>query len=826
MEETIDLSFLINHQSQFVMIRSYLKIAFRNLLKNKVFSLINILGLAIGMTACLLILQYVRFELSYDRFTPDAEQLHRVVTVNYNNGEAVYSDAMSFNGVGPLLKEQFTEVEEFARAFRVFGGLTVQRDENIFAEPEALLADPSFLAFFDYHLKNGNPEGALSQPFSMVLTESVAKAYFGEEDPLGLSVRVPEGEFEGDYQVTGILPDTPANTHLKFNLLISYSTFWSVGAEINWNSFNDYTFVKVHEGTDLADLQEKVLPLSKEHLSENTTLAFVLQPVVDIHLHSNMAYEAEPNGSATSVYFLTIIAVFIIFIAWVNYINLSTARAVDRAKEVGIRKSAGAKKAHLVRQFLFESMIVNFIAALLTITVVQLLWSPFNSLTGIQLPAPWTTPFFWLVIFLLFVVGSLFSGVYPAFVLSSFQPIAVLKGKFRNTSGGIVLRKSLVVFQFAASVFLVAGTVIVYRQIDHMMRYDLGMNLEQVLVLDAPPIALQDSLNRTPFETFSNVVSEIPTVEEVSATVSIPAGGISNIGSISGGVWWDQQITEERLTYYYAPIDESFLDVYQINLLAGRNFSRDIASDTANTLLINDAARRLLGFSSPEEAVGEYLKISTNDDNPKRQVIGVVDNFNRLSLKREIEPTLYSLAEVGHGVYYSIRLSTKSLSESIARVEQAWNTVYPTTPFQYFFADEQFNNQYQSDFQFGQVFGVFALLAVFIACLGLYGLSAFITFQRTKEIGIRKVLGAKVSHIVVLLSSDFLKLLLISAVVSLPLVWWVMNRWLSTYAYHTAIPWWVFILSATLVVVIVLLTVSYQTIKAAIVNPATSLRYE
>lgn len=809
------------------MIKNYLKIAFRNLLKNKVFSLINIFGLAIGMTACLLILNYVRFELSYDRFAPEAEQLYRVVTVNYNqNDEAVYSDAMSFNGVGPLLKDRFPEVEEFARAFRVYGGLTVQRDDELFAEPKALLADPSLLSLFNYGWVSGNEDEALTQPFSMVLTESLARKYFGNDDPVGQSVRVPDGEFAGDYQITGVMEDVPPNTHLKFNLLLSYSTFWSMGAEINWNSFNDYTFVKVRDGTDEAELQKKVRPLSREHLSEGSTLAFVLQPVVDIHLHSNMAYEAEPNGSATSVYFLSVIAVFIIFIAWVNYVNLSTARAVDRAKEVGIRKSVGARKAHLVRQFLFESLLVNTIASVITVTLVQLLWSTFSSLTGQQLSPIWSIPLFWIVLLLLFGVGSLFSGVYPAFVMSGFEPISVLKGKFRSSSRGTVLRKALVIFQFAASVFLVAGTAIVYRQIDYMLQHDLGMNLEQVLVLNAPAIALQDSLNRTSFETFKSEISRHPSVRGVSVSISIPAGGIGNVGSISGGVWWDQQVTEERLTYYYSPIDESYLDVYRINLLAGRNFSREIASDTANALLINDAARKLLGFETPEQAVGEYLKIGTNPDSPKRQVLGVINNFNRLSLRSEIEPTLYTLAEVGHGVYYSIRLSSNSIPEALASVESAWNQVYPSAPFQYFFADDQFNNQYQADFQFGRVFSLFALLAVFIACLGLYALSSFTTLQRTKEIGVRKVLGARVGHIVVLLSSDFLKLLALSALVGLPLVWFIMHRWLSAYAYRTNVPWWVFLLSVGTVVLIVLLTVSYQTFRAAMVNPARSLRYE
>ena len=808
------------------MLKNYIKIAIRNLLKNKVFSLINILGLAIGMAACLLILQYVRFELSYDEFHPEAEQLFRVTTVNFNNGEAVYSDAMSFNGVGLMLKERMPEVLAFARVRDLSQGIIIQNGEDVFTEKEVMLTDPSFLELFNYPLIQGNPATALTEPFTIVMTRSMATKYFGDENPIGKVLQVPTGRFTGDYEVVGLIDDVPGNTHLKFDMLIAYDTFWSVGEELNWNAFNDYTYIKVAEGTDPEALQEKIRPLSKEYISEESTLVFYLQPMMDIHLHSNMSYEAEVNGSAQSVHFLSLIAIFIIFIAWVNYVNLATARAVDRAKEVGMRKVVGARKKQLVWQFLFEAMLLNLLATLAALTLVQLCMPVFEQLVGKSLFSIWTDETFWFALSGIFVLGAVVSSIYPAFVLSSFRPLTVLKGKFRHSSKGIVLRKALVIFQFAASVFLIAGTIVVYRQIEYMRNQDLGMNLDQVLVLKAPRFADdEDSVNVSQFKTFRHEISRLAGVQNVASSVPVPAGGLSNIGSISGGIWWEKNITEDHRTIYYAPIDPQFFDTYQIELLAGRSFSEEIASDTGRVVVLNKAALELLDFENPEQAIDENVLIGMQEST-KYRIIGVIENFNRLSLKNEVEPTMYRCRLPGSGLHYSIKLGTNNMHATLSEIENVWRQIYPNTPFEYFFADDQFNAQYQTDQQFGSVFSVFAILAIFVACLGLYGLSSFIAFQRTKEIGVRKVLGASIIHILLLLSSDFIRLIFISFLLGFPLAWFVMQNWLNTYAHHTQMAWWIIGVAGLAIVLVVLITVSFQTIKAALINPAHSLRNE
>ncbi len=817
------------------MIQNYLKVAVRNLLKSKGYTLINVLGLSTGIVTSLMIIRYAGFETSYDTFHTDAQDLYRVTTINVKGEEIVYSDAMSFNLAGKVLTEEFPEVTDHARAFKVSNGIVFRVGDDLFTENKAVLADPSFLRLFNYRMIKGDSKGLLSKPFSVILTRSTAQKYFGSEDPLGEMITVPNGQYAGTYVVEGVIQDPSENTHFKFDLLIAYNTFFQLGVEENWEGFNDYVYIKTVPDTDLNALQAKMPAITKKYLGEETTLQFHLQPVLDIHLTSNMSYEAEVNGDEDLVDFLMLIGVFILFIAWVNYVNLSTAKSLERAKEVGLRKVIGARKKQLVFQFLTDSALFNLLSIAVALTFIQLLSSGFNEFVDKQLPSIWTDATFWKAVVAIFFVGVFISGLYPAFLQSSFKPITILKGSFKNSKTGMLLRKGLVIFQFLASTFLIAATIIVYHQLEFMRNHDLGMDLGQVLVLKAPPsdndysrfpyIATERSQHSRSYETFRNELIRRTGVSSVSASGTIPAGGITNVGSLSGGVWWDQRRTEERLTYYMASVDEALFDVYSMQMIAGRTFSNELISDTA-AVVINESALQMLDFDSPEQAIGERLIRNTERPDNWFRIIGVLKDFNRLSLKHAVEPTIYYYNGYNNTEYFALKLVGSTVEEQIDKIGDLWMEHYPDAPFEYHFADDAFNAQYQSDQRLSTIFLVFAMLAIFIACLGLYGLSYYMSVYRIKEIGVRKVLGASVMNVLLLLSWGFVQLALIAFALSIPLILLIMDQWLASYAYQIAVAWWMILLSGMLVLVIVLLTVSYHAGKAALANPALSLRYE
>jgi putative ABC transport system permease protein len=780
----------------------------------------------IGMAAMLLILQYVRFESSYDRFHADWERIYRVSTVNLKGGEMIYKDAMSFNLTGPTLQENLPEVVDFARTFKIFEGISIKKDDRIFRETDALIASPGFLQIFNYPLKAGDPSKALSEPFSVLLTESMAGRIFPDNDPVGQTFEIPVGQFAGLYQVTGILEDVPSNTHLGFSMLISYETLWRSGFEPNWNSFIDYTFIKVADGTDPNALQEKMIPMSKEYIGENTTLVFWLQPVADIHLHSDFSYEAEINGSASRVNFLLITALFIAIIAWVNYINISTARSMDRAREVGIRKIIGAGRISLIGQFLIESMVINFLAMVGALLIIYLTLPLFRVLIGLDLPAFWTDGNFWLMVIVFYLSGIVASGIYPAVMQSSFRPLVVIKGKFNRSGKGIHFRKLLVILQFTISVFFIAATLIVYNQIEHMRNKETGMNLDQVLVIREGNMIMEgDSLSDERFLRFRNKVNSIPGIADLSTSSSIPAGGTSNIGSMSGGIWWDLHITEDQYTYYFASIDESFLPVYEIELVAGENFYHMMPEDTIMHTLINESALVQLGFPDPQSAIGEYLVLGGNHVRRFR-ISGVIKDFNRQSLKYPVEPTLYTYNHYRNGTFYSVKLNTADISRTIEEIGTAWAGLFPDIPFEYYFADERFNSQYKAELQFGNVFSLFTLITLLIACLGLFGLSYYIMQGMIKEIGVRKVLGSTSGGIIMLISKDFMLMVLVSFILGIPFILIIMDQWLQNYANRIQISPWTILFSGFSVFFIVLMTVGYQTFKTSRLNPAETLRYE
>jgi putative ABC transport system permease protein len=572
----------------------------------------------------------------------------------------------------------------------------------------------------------------------------------------------------------------------------------------------------------LVNFNAKLRVLSIELKDKIGNARYVAEPVKAIHLYSNKTYEPEVNGSAKAVNFLMIIAVFILVIAWVNYINLSTARAIERAREVGIRKVMGSVRAQLVLQFLSESVIVNILAAGLALLLFQVLLPMFRDLTGQPLTlAYWQDPIFWFIFSGLLVAGALLSGLYPAVVLSSFQPAAVLKGKFRSSSHGQLLRRSLVIFQFASTVVLVIGMVTVYRQVNYLRTYDLGMNIAQTLVVRAPSTGGADSLFHSAFQTLKTELLRNPEIKRVARSESLPGLSLHELSSTMF-TRVGQESANGSYEYYHFSVDADFMPALDMKLVAGRSFESGKLNQ--DQIIINEEAANRLGFGTPEEAIGAKVTYKTRWGGDPSTIIGVMRNFYQRSPKEKHIPMVFRYGEGAS--YFSIRLNSNDLHETVAAVKNTWGTVFPNSVFHYFFLDEKYDQQYQSDGKFGQIIATFSGLAVLIACLGLFGLSSYTIVQRTKEIGIRKVLGASVTQIVTLLTGDFARVVLLASVLALPVAWFGIEQWLSGYAVRVSPNVWVFLLPVVLILAIALLTVSFQTVKTAVANPTESLKQE
>jgi putative ABC transport system permease protein len=808
------------------MLRNYFRIAHRTLLKNRVFSFINIFGLAVGMAAFLFIIQYVRFERSYEQFNPNADNIYRITLDLYNGSEYVVTDCETHAAMGPLLKEKMPEVLDYARMFHNDGLQDVEVGDRKFLEEGGYFADTSAFRILSLGIVHGEKRTALSNPFQIVITESTAKKYFGRTDVIGEAIKI-ENRL---YHVSAVIADLPPNTHLKFNFLLSHGTLeniYSWYTKYPWGGNNEYTYLLIAPGTDLAAFNKKLTALCasmKEQLEDDRYTAENMQ---DIHLYSNKTFEPEVNGNARVVYFLLIIAVFIIVIAWVNYVNLSTARAIERAREVGIRKVMGSLKVQLVFQFLSESIMVNLIAAVLAFGMFQMGLPFFRELTGQPLSLNIIAePSFWSLFLMLFLIGSVLSGLYPALVLSSFQPSTVLKGKFQSSSHGQRLRKGLVVFQFAATVILMICMCTVYLQIRHMRTHDLGMNIDQTLVLRAPRLPVPDSAYQAVFESsFRSFKTELlrhPEIQLVARSESVPGLSLHELSTTSNVKRVGQEKSGGSYNYYSYSVDADFIPALNMELVAGRNF--EAGTPNLNMVIINEDAVSKLGFSSVEEALGSKLTFSTRGNGDPSTVIGVLRNFYQRSPKEPHIPMIFKYRE--RADYLSLRLKTVQVHETLATVKTVWDQVFPGSVFHYFFMDQNYNQQYQADVRFGRVIGTFSGLAVFIACLGLFGLSSFTIVQRTKEIGIRKVLGASVGQIVRLLSQDFVKVVMIAALLALPVAYFAMEEWLSGYAVRINLSGWIFALPVVMILLIALLTVSVQTIKTALANPVDSLKQE
>lgn len=806
------------------MLINYFKIAFRSFTKHKTFTLLNILGLALGMAASLLILQYVKYETSYDSFHSNSKRIYRIQYNQYQNGNLTFECAAAVPAVGPALKDNFEEVRQFTRLYPVSGVVTY-RSSNLgeisFREEKMQIADPAVFEIFDFKLLKGNVETCLDGPNKAVISASAAKKYFHDDDPIGKRINW-NGPWE--FEITGVIEDVPENSHITFNFLFSYQTLndrTDNASETAWGWYDFNTYVLLESSTNVEVLQAKW----DEHLLEvrgesweksSSKQEFIFQPLLDIHLYSNLLQESNPDeqGDGDAVYFLTIIAFFILIIAWVNYINLSTAKSFERAREVGIRKVMGAYKSQLRNQFIAESILINLFAMVIAVGIVIVSWPFFSSLTGRTIPFSLVyEPAFWLLSGGLFLSGALLSGFYPAWVLSSFKPVIVLKGKLSATVQGALMRKGLVVFQFFASVVLISGTLIVSSQLDFMKNQDLGIDIYKTMVLEGPGVT--DSLYAQKLESFKTETMRISGISSITASSNIPGNEIfwtNGIRRLSGG-------PESRITVYNIGIDYDYIPSFDLKILAGRNFSKDFPSDSEG-ILLNKSLAESIEYMEPEEAIGQ--KVILGGDT--LEVLGVIDDYHQMSLKNNTAPIVMRLSDASS--FFALKIETSDYQQILGDVKIAWDEFFPGNPYDYFFLDDFFNRQYNPDRQFGQVFGLFSMLAIFVSCLGLFGLASFMTAQRTKEVGIRKALGSSVPGISILLASGFVRLVIIGALAATPIAWYIMSLWLETFPYHIDINPMIFVVSGLIVIIIAVGSVGYQTINAALASPAETLRYE
>jgi putative ABC transport system permease protein len=794
------------------MIKNYFKIAFRNLWKNKVFSFINIMGLTVGMTACFLIFLYVKFELSYDSFNTKADRIYRVVSDIKTPTEVLHASGPAW-AVAPNAKDEFPEIESFVR---IAGGdnVLIKKGNIKFQETNAAWADSALFKVFDFKLLKGNPNTALKEPFSIVFSETAAKKYFGKTDPMGQTLLITGDKLPA--KVTGIMKDIPENSQVKADVFLSMTTItqkFNQSLDSQWGNYGASAYLLLKRGTNAKRLEKKFPEfLERRNGDEMKKLqmypTLFLEPLRDVYLYSTR--DDSKTGHITNVYIFSIIAIFILLIACFNFINLTTARSAERAKEVGIRKVVGAGKKQLAGQFLGESVVLCLIAFVLTFFLSWLLLPLFNQLAGKTISSSIFEHWNYLALLFFASIGiGLLAGIYPALVLSSFKPVVVLKGRFATGTRGIILRKGLVIAQFTISIALIISTIVVYNQMNFMQNQDLGFSKDQMMVIDT---------NGDPAKnTFEQSVKELPNVKSTALSGSVPGGGNPGAYSEIENKHGDMQIA--NLDLYF--VGFNFINQYKIKMVAGRGFSKDFGTDTTQAMVLNEAAVKLFGYTSPEQAIGKRFKQWGREG----KIIGVMKNFHFRSLQEEIKP-LSMRIEPGGCNLVSIKVAAANLPKTIAAVEKKWKTLIPDRPFNYYFLDEFFNRQYRSQVQFGHLFLNFAILAIFISCLGLLGLASYSTVQRTKEIGIRKVMGASVSNIVNLLSIDFLKLVLISFIIAAPLAWYFMHQWLKDFAYRININWWIFLVAGVTAVLVALFTISFQAIRAAIANPVESLRTE
>jgi len=783
--------------------KNYIKIAFRNIRKHKGYSFINIAGLAIGLACCLLILVWVLDELSYDKFHENSPYLYRVEE-NQNYSGRIYHVTVTPYPLAPALKADIPEIIDATR-YVGLGSQLLRHGEKVFFESGIRAVDPSFFRMFTFPLVKGDSSTALEDPFSLVVSEDMAEKYFGEEDPIGKVFSINN---RYDFKVTGVMKNVPNNSYLQFDMVIPYELLKRVGAvNESMGSNSILTVVQLQKGASVQQVNDKIRGFIKKHVPDTVT-ELELALYSRIHLHQYFGYGRD-MGQIKYVYIFSVIALFVLLIACINFMNLSTARSANRAREVGVRKVVGALKGHIIRQFYGESVIYAFIALVFAIIMVVLLMPAFNNLSGKELSlgilGNWQilAGFFGITLFTGLVAGS-----YPALFLSAFQPVRVIKGSLKSGAGSSLFRRVLVVIQFALSIFLIIGTVVVYNQLHYMKNREIGYDKEHLIYI---PMRGQTSGS---YSAFKDALVRDPRILGVSGATHRP----SNIGSNSGGADWDGKDPEQVVLIGISSVDYDYIKTVGIKMVEGRSFSKDYATDKTEAFIVNEEVAKLMG---KESVVGERFSFVGREG----KIIGVMKNFHYHSLRNEIEPLAINMRPSGLP-YTFIRIPPEDISATLVFVEKTWQSVVPNFPFEYRFLNEDFERYYRSEERMGGLLKYFSILAVFIACLGLFGLASFTAEQRTKEIGIRKVLGASAPQITLLLCREFFVLVLLANIISWPVAYFIMRNWLQDFAYRTGQSVITFVLTMVLALLIALLTVSFQAVKAAVANPVNALKYE
>ena len=808
------------------MIKTYLKIAFRYLMKNKLYSFINIFGLTIGVASFVLIMLYVNYERSYDKFE-GSENVYRPY-MDYLEGDTfVPGDAMTYNLTGPTLKNEFPEVLDYVR-FYYFEKLTFQVGDRILEQPLGSLSDPSYFNIFNYPLLKGNKETVLAEPYTIVLSKSFAIKLFGDEDPLQKTISAFQDGREAVLTVTGIMEDVPKTAHYRNSFLISYETektwtdFGPTAHELNWNMNNYYTYIKVAPNTNINTLRQKIID---SDIEEDKEERHNIEAIEKIHLHSNKPYEVSANGSITRIKFLTSIAFIILILSWMNYVNLSTAKSMERVKETGIRKVAGAKKPQLIAQSLIESILLNFIAITSALIFVAILLPLFNDIADKELRFDLGNMMALLPYFAFILLGMILAGLYPAFLLSQYSPIKALKGKVQTSLEGLNIRRGLITTQFLATIVLLIGTITVTKQIKFLENQPIGTNVNQVVALKGEVVtSMTDSLVINDFKVLENELKKLPFVENLAIAQTYPGDSFDNLSSTRGILLPDGRKEDAKLFYSYH-VQPDYFDLVDIEFIEGRTFLPS-SEWQGKQIVVNETFLKTMGITSPESIVNKTVSFWGNNE---WRVSGVIKDYHHFGLKNPLLPMVIRYERDVNNLlvkFNSSAASATGFESAIGQIKDKWMQIFPKSSFNYTFLDQKFEAQYKGDKAFGTAFQIFTILAIVIASLGLFGLTAYTVVQRKKEIGIRKVNGATIAQILQLLNQDFIKWVVTAFVIAIPIGWFAMNKWLESFAYKTTLSWWVFALAGLTALLIALLTVSWQSFKAAITNPVDSLKDE
>jgi len=793
------------------MIKNYLLLAFNNFRKQKMFSLINILGLTIGITCCLMIFLFILNEQSYDNFHKNGKDIYRVMRVGAVNGEKREIPWLS-PPYGPALKNDFPDA--VLQQVRVMpdNDLIVYKNMS-FNEKKIYLTDTNFFTFFSFPLLKGNPATVFKEPGSIVLTETAAKKYFGNEDPMGKLMSMNQ---KTPLKVTGIAKDVPSNSHLYFEMVIPL-TIWSSEPWFNqWPNNGWFTYLQLNPSVNPSQLSKR-LPafmdkyMGKFYAESGFKMDLKINPLKDIYFEGESHLDPVKHGSKKMVYIFTSIAALILLIACINFMNLATARATERSKEVGLRKVMGALRKQLIGQFILESVLFTTIAAVLAIGTLQLIMPAYTNLLGYKLPDYWNNPLIYIFLISIIIVVGLLAGSYPALLLSSFSPIESLKGKLKTGKNGAIFRKVLVVFQFGISVLLIISVTIVMNQMNYLKTTDLGFNKEQSMIirLDNNDVGAKKAQLKAALE-------RNPAVASVSLMSGEPGGFHDGYGFEAEGKPGEKMLLNTEFT------DFEYAKTLGLKFVAGRDFSAQFPTDTLQAVIVNRSAAAKMGYT-PEQAIGKWVKNITRDS-LRRSIVGVVEDFHYMSMKEQIGCLI--IAPGFDKRLALVKLKTDHLQAAIADIKKIYASLVPAYPFEYSFLDEKFGQLYKSEIRQETILSIFSIIAIAIACLGLFGLASYTAVKRTKEIGVRKVLGSSVQNIVVLLSKDLLKPVLVGTLVAVPLGYYAMTKWLEGFAYRITIEWWMFVAAAAMAVIIALLTVSFQAVKAALANPVKSLRSE